>query len=134
MQDLKVTIIQSDLVWEQPDRNLENFDSKLSELKGQQDLIALPEMFNTGFTMNGLGFAEAPEGKAFQWMVSKAREMDCVVTATFLCKENDQLYNRLIWMRPNGSFETYNKRHLFRFGNEHLYLSLIHISEPTRPY
>ncbi len=121
MQDLKINIIQADLVWEQPDSNLANFDKKLHGLAGQQDIIALPEMFNTGFTMNGLGFAEEPGGKAFQWLMAKAAALDCVVTGTFLCKENGQLFNRLVWMRPDGSFETYNKRHLFRFGNEHLY-------------
>jgi predicted amidohydrolase len=123
MQDLKINIIQADLVWEQPDKNLENFDKKLSGLKGQQDIVALPEMFNTGFTMNGAGFAEDPKGQAFQWLLTKAAALDCVVTATFLCKENSQLFNRLIWMRPDGSFETYNKRHLFRFGNEHLHFT-----------
>ena len=61
MQDLKINLIQSDLVWEQPEQNLKNFDKKLSGLKGQQHIIALPEMFNTGFTMNGAGFAEEPE-------------------------------------------------------------------------
>jgi predicted amidohydrolase len=121
MQDLKINLIQSDLVWEQPEQNLKNFDKKLSGLKGQQHIIALPEMFNTGFTMNGTDFAEEPDGRAFQWLKSKAGELDCVITGTFLCKENGLLYNRLIWIRPDGSFETYNKRHLFRFGNEHLH-------------
>jgi omega-amidase len=121
MQDLKINLIQSDLVWEQPEQNLKNFDKKLSGQKGQQHIIALPEMFNTGFTMNGAGLAEEPDGKTFQWLKAKAFELDCVVTGTILCRENEQLYNRLIWVRPDGSFETYNKRHLFRFGNEHLY-------------
>jgi omega-amidase len=121
MQDLKINLVQADLVWEQPEQNLKNFDKKLSGMKGLQHIVALPEMFNTGFTMNGAGFAEEPDGKAFQWLKSKAGELECVVTGTFLCRENEQLYNRLIWMRPDGSFETYNKRHLFRFGNEHLY-------------
>ena len=121
MQDLKINIVQADLIWEQPDKNLDNFDKKLSDYKGKQDLVCLPEMFNTGFTMNGKDFAEEPGGKAFQWLKHKAGELQCVITGTFLCKENDQLYNRLVWMRPDGSFETYNKRHLFRFGNEHLY-------------
>ncbi|MEI6853509.1 MAG: amidohydrolase [Bacteroidota bacterium] len=121
MQDLRVNLIQSDLVWEQPEHNLRNFDVKLSGLRGQQDIVALPEMFNTGFTMNGTANSEAPDGKAFQWMKAKAKELDCVVTGTFLCKDQDQLFNRLVWMRPDGSYETYNKRHLFRFGNEHLY-------------
>jgi predicted amidohydrolase len=94
---------------------------KLSGLKGQQDIVALPEMFNTGFTMNGAANSEAPNGNAFQWMKAKAKELDCVVTGTFLCKDHDQLFNRLVWMRPDGSYESYNKRHLFRFGNEHLY-------------
>ena len=119
MQDLKINLVQADLIWEQPEKNLQNFDQKLSGLRGQQHLVVLPEMFNTGFTMNGKDFAEEPGGKAFQWMKTKSAELDCVITGSILCKENGEYYNRLVWMRPDGSYEIYNKRHLFRFGNEH---------------
>jgi len=121
MQDLKITVVQADLVWEQPQQNLKNFDRKLSDSVGKQDLVLLPEMFNTGFTMNGNDFAEAVDGASFQWLKKKAKELKCVVAATFLCRDEGKFYNRLIWMRPDGSFESYNKRHLFRFGNENLH-------------
>ncbi len=121
MQDLKITLVQADLVWEQPEKNLENFDKKLADYSGKQDLVLLPEMFNTGFTMDGNNFAEPMDGPAFSWLKAKARQLDAVVAASFLCKEENRFYNRLIWMRPDGTYDSYNKRHLFRFGNEHLH-------------
>jgi omega-amidase len=121
MQDLKICVVQTDLVWEQPEKNIQNLDRKLNNLNGRPDLIVLPEMFNTGFTMNGKDFAENPDGKSFQFLKKKSAELNSVITGSFLCKENNLYFNRLIWMRPNGSFQAYNKRHLFRFGNEHLH-------------
>ena len=123
MQDLKIHIVQSDLFWEQAEKNLEHFDNKFVNLPAKQDLIVLPEMFNTGFTMNGDKCAEAPEGRTFQWMKNHAQEFNCVFTGSFLCRDEGKLYNRLVWMRPDGSYETYDKRHLFRFDNEHLQIS-----------
>lgn len=121
MQDLKIHIVQTDLAWEQPEKNLDNFDRLLSGFSGKQDMVLLPEMFNTGFTMNGKDFAEAIDGPAFQWLKKKAKELNCVITTTFLCKEDGKFFNRLVWMRPDGTYDTYNKRHLFRFANEHLH-------------
>ena len=123
MQDLKISIVQSDLFWEQPEKNLEHFDKKFATITKKQDLMVLPEMFNTGFTMNGDKCAEPPDGQTFQWMKNHAHEFNCVITGSFLCRDEDKLYNRLVWMRPDGSSETYDKRHLFRFANEHLQIS-----------
>lgn len=120
MEDLRITIIQSSLHWEDIDANLKSFDSKISSIPlGSTDLIVLPEMFNTGFTMNATTYYEEMNGKTFNWMSDKSKEKNCVITGSLIIKENGNYYNRLIWMQPDGSYHTYDKRHLFRMSDEH---------------
>jgi predicted amidohydrolase len=123
MEDLRITIIQSSLDWEDIDANLKSFDSKISSIPiGSTDLIVLPEMFNTGFTMNASKFYDNMMGRTLQWMLNKAHEMNCVITGSLIVQDDDDdgiYYNRLIWMKPNNSCETYDKRHLFRMSDEH---------------
>lgn len=121
MQDLKITIIQSNLHWENMEANLEMFSEKISSVKERTDLIVLPEMFSTGFTMNAKKHAETMSGKAVQWMKDRAKEKNCVVAGSVIIEENKKFYNRLLWMLPNGKFKTYDKRHLFRYANEQKY-------------
>lgn len=123
MQDLKITIIQSNLHWENIRRNLEMFSQKIASLNEETDLIVLPEMFSTGFTMNNKPLAENMSGKTFGWMKQKAQEKNCVITGSVIIEENGKYFNRLIWMRADGSFETYDKRHLFRYADEQKYYS-----------
>lgn len=119
MQDLNITLIQSSLHWENIDANLNMFDDKIASVPNNStDIIVLPEMFNTGFTMNAYSFFEEMNGKTFHWMQAVAKEKNCVFTGSIIIKEYDHYFNRLIWMRPDGSFEIYNKRHLFRMANE----------------
>ncbi|MFI5163657.1 MAG: nitrilase family protein [Bacteroidia bacterium] len=118
MQDLKVTIIQANLHWENIEANLKMFSEKFFSIKEETDLIILPEMFSTGFTMNNKAVAETMRGKTFEWMKKMAKEKRCVVTGSIIIEENGNYFNRLIWMRADGSFETYDKRHLFRYANE----------------
>jgi omega-amidase len=118
MRDLKITIIQSSLHWENIDANLKMFAEKISSIKEETDLVVLPEMFSTGFTMNNKALAETMTGKTVEWMKKIAREKNCVVTGSAIIEEKGKYFNRLIWMRPNGSFETYDKRHLFRYAKE----------------
>ncbi|MFH1005439.1 MAG: amidohydrolase [Bacteroidota bacterium] len=126
MQNIKITILQSNLYWENINKNLELFSQKISLIKEKTDLIVLPEMFNTGFTMNNKTVAERMGGKTFEWMKKIAKEKNCVVTGSIIIedslsdkKSNGVVYfNRLIWMRQDGSFEIYDKRHLFRYANE----------------
>lgn len=120
MQDLTISLVQVDVAWEDITQNLLRFDACLEPLAGKQDLIVLPEMFNTGFTVHPEKFAETPGGPASQWMSKKAAELDSVVCGSLIIKESGYYYNRMIWMRPDGSFESYDKRHLFRMANEHL--------------
>jgi len=119
MEDLRVTIVQSELAWEDIDANLAMFSNKLKGLApSSTDLIVLPEMFSTGFTMNVKAVAENMDGKALQWLKKTASEKKCVVTGSLVIKEEGHFYNRLIWMRADGTYEKYNKRHLFRMGEE----------------
>lgn len=120
MQDLSVTLIQTDLYWENPIANLANLEEKIAQISTQTDLIILPEMFNTGFTMNAKAVAEPMNFTTFKWLRQQAKKANAVVTGSFIVKEGDKFFNRLIWMRPDGSYEKYDKRHLFRMGNEHL--------------
>jgi len=116
MEDLRVTIVQPTLTWEDVDANLAMFTNKLAP--ASTDLIVLPEMFSTGFTMNVSKVGEGMDGKALQWMKKISAEKKCVVTGSLVIKENDHFYNRLIWMKPDGAYEKYDKRHLFRMGEE----------------
>ena len=118
MKDLKITIIQSSLYWENCDKNLEQFSYKISLIKEQTDLIVLPEMFTTGFSMQPEKHAESMAGKTVNWMRVEANKKQCVITGSFICIENGKYYNRLVWMQPDGNFSTYDKRHLFSMANE----------------
>jgi predicted amidohydrolase len=118
MQDLSVTIIQTNLFWENPTANLASLEEKIAQISLPTDLIILPEMFNTGFTMNVKIVAEPMNLTTFKWMNQQAKQTQAVITGSFIVKEGEQFFNRLIWMRPDGSFETYDKRHLFRMGEE----------------
>jgi len=119
MQDLKVTIIQSDLVWENPEKNLQNFSSQIDAIKEQTDLIILPEMFATGFTMNAQKLAEENDGRTVQWMKSKATEKNADLIGSVIIKEDSGFYNRLFWVKSDGNVLKYDKRHLFRMADEH---------------
>lgn len=115
---LKITLIQPTLYWEDIPKNLELFSSKIAALKEETDLIILPEMFSTGFSMNASALAETMDGRAVEWMRATAKQKNCVITGSLIIKENQKFYNRLIWMKPDGSFHQYDKRHLFRLAHE----------------
>ena len=117
---MNVCLIQSDLIWEDPDANLHHFEKTLRTLK-KTDLIVLPEMFSTGFSMAPERIAEAQEGPAFQWMKRLAAETDAILCGSVAVKEADHFYNRLYWVQPDGHYEYYDKRHLFSMANEHLH-------------
>ncbi|GAA3986910.1 amidohydrolase [Mucilaginibacter dorajii] len=120
MDNLKITVFQGYLFWENTDKNLQNISLRLSGgIREKTDLIILPEMFSTGFTMDAERLAEPMDGKTMKWMHEIARQYDCVVTGSIIIKENDKYYNRLIWMRTDGTYDHYDKRHLFALGKEH---------------
>lgn len=116
--NLKITIIQANLAWEDKEKNLINFSEKINKITTATDVIILPEMFTTGFTMQAKQFAESMDGPTFNWMKITANKKNCVITGSFICEENGHYFNRLIWMNANGSYVKYDKRHLFNMGNE----------------
>lgn len=119
MKDLRVSIVQANLHWEQPEQNRLMFDHLLTQITpGSTDLIVLPEMFSTGFSMEPQRLAEPMNGPTMQWMRAQAAAKQAMITGSLMITENGLHYNRLIWMRPDGSFESYDKRHLFRYANE----------------
>lgn len=119
MQDIKFTLVQSDLHWEDVDANLAMFEEKIWRINGATDVIVLPEMFNTGFTMAAQKYGEHMNMRTFKWMKQMAEQTGALILGSYIVKVHDRFYNRLLWMEPNGNFKTYDKRHLFRMANEH---------------
>jgi predicted amidohydrolase len=115
--ELHITLLQANQVWENPTANLDKFEKELSKA-GKTDLIVLPEMFSTGFSMNPKQLAEPMNGASMNWMHQQALKHQAVVTGSLIITEKGKFFNRLIWMNPDGSFHHYDKRHLFSFANE----------------
>jgi predicted amidohydrolase len=116
--NLRVTIIQTTLTWEDSEKNLKHFQNKIVDIAEETDMVILPEMFTTGFSMQPEKLAETPEGKSFQWMQSMAKEKDVTLVGSLIIKENGNYYNRLFVVFSDGQYIYYNKRHLFRMGRE----------------
>ena len=123
MADLKTTLVQSNLIWEDIEANLKNFDRKIANIANSPDLIVLPEMFATGFTINVGKCAEKEDGQIVSWLREKAKQKNCVIAGSVLIEDEERYFNRMFWARPDGTYETYDKRHLFRMGNEHMTMS-----------
>ncbi|GAB3904925.1 amidohydrolase [Larkinella knui] len=115
---LHLTLLQTSLHWEDPTANRAMLEEKIFALPEKTDLIVLPEMFTTGFTMNAKALAEPMNLTTFRWLKQMAAQTDAVVTGSYIVQEKGQFYNRLIWMEPGGSFDVYDKRHLFRMAGE----------------
>lgn len=120
-ENLKITLIQSDIYWHNVEANLAMLEEKIWYAAAEADLIILPEMFNTGFTMEVKGLAEPMNSKTFRWMKQLASQTGSVLTGSFIVKEGRAAiyYNRLLWMEPDGNHAWYDKRHLFRMASEH---------------
>ena len=118
MQDLNVTLIQTALHWQDPAANHANFGRIIADINGPTDLIVLPEMFSTGFTMQAETQAETMDGPSIAWMKSTARQHATVICGSLIIEEDGHFFNRLIWMTPDGLTGYYDKRHLFRMANE----------------
>ncbi|KAF0203387.1 MAG: carbon-nitrogen hydrolase family [Bacteroidetes bacterium] len=119
IEPLRVSIIQAPLEWADKPKNLAYFTHELEVLNGTPDLIILPEMFATGFVMNPAEISEPMNGVIMQWMANNAAKYDCVIAGSIAIEEEGKYFNRLIWMKADGTFVTTDKRHLFRMGNEH---------------
>ena len=117
-EKLKITIIQSELHWENAEANRVMFSGKIQNIEGETDLIILPEMFTTGFSMNAKNLAEENNGETLQWMISEAQKKNCAIMGSVIISENDKFYNRLFFVFPNGSFQKYDKKHTFTLAKE----------------
>jgi omega-amidase len=121
LNPLDIALVQTTLAWHDRSANLQHFGLLLEQARGA-DLIILPEMFTTGFTMDSVGQAEAPEGPTHHWLLDQARELGAVVTGSIIVRSVDGSYrNRLLWARPDGQMLHYDKRHLFRMAGEHMH-------------
>lgn len=119
MSTLNVTLVQADLAWHDPQSNRRRLQERLAALAGATDLIVLPEMFTTGFTMEAESVAEVADGPSVAWLRAQAAQLGAAITGSIATKDGDSYYNRLIWVRPDGTHESYDKRHLFRMAHEH---------------
>lgn len=118
---LRVTLIQADLVWEDPGTNRARFAEKITPLTGSTDLIILPEMFTTGFSMNPEPLAERMDGPTLSWLATQAASTGAAICGSLIIQEDNAYYNRLVWMQPDGQYFTYDKRHRFTLAGEHEY-------------
>ncbi|MEM9058013.1 MAG: amidohydrolase [Pseudomonadota bacterium] len=124
MQALTVALIQDALDWQQPAANRERFAARIAGLAAPSpttpiDLVVLPEMFASGFTMAAAEVAEPMDGPSVTWMQQQAAEHNLIVTGSLVIEADGRFYNRLLWVAPDGSVQCYDKRHLFRMAGEH---------------
>lgn len=119
MQDLTVTLLQTEILWENIPANLALLDKKIDGISEKTDVIILPEMFSTGFTMNVEKLAEPMTGAAVSWLVAKARKQNSHILGSVIIMENQKYFNRLVWAKPDGEILTYDKKHLFHMAGEH---------------
>lgn len=115
---MKISLIQTSLTWENPQANRDNFETLINSIQEQTDIIILPEMFFTGFTMTPKTVAETMDGETVKWMKDMAATKDCAVTGSLVIEENGNYYNRLLFVLPDGEIKTYDKRHLFSLAGE----------------
>lgn len=116
---MKIAIIQTDLIWENPKANRVQFEQKINTISQAVDLIVLPEMFSTGFTMFPKALAETMNGETVKWMQEVARAKQSAICGSIIIEENTNHYNRFVFVYPNGEIKTYDKRHLFSLAGEH---------------
>lgn len=116
-QKLNVSLIQTSLIWENPKENLYAFDKKIKDLYGTTDLVILPEMFTTGFSMNPVDNASSNE--ILEWLQDHASNGDFAIYGSVMFKKESSYCNRGIFMRPNGDYTIYDKRHTFTLAGEH---------------
>jgi omega-amidase len=118
MQDLKITLIQSELAWEDIDSNLAGFNYKIDAIEEDTHLIILPEMFSTGFTMNAAALAQDMKGSAVKWIKEKSTEKNIDIVGSIIADDGGKFFNRLVWAKPDGEIFIYDKKHLFRMAGE----------------
>lgn len=119
MSSLTITIIQPNLHWENKRANLDMLSQKIESIREKTEVVILPEMFSTGFSMHTEMLAEEMDGETIQWMKRISADKKIILTGSIIIEEGEKYFNRLIWMLPNGEYGYYDKRHLFAYANEH---------------
>lgn len=122
MQELKITIIQPDIIWENPQANLAKYSRLVKKIK-ETDVIILPEMFTTGFSMEPEKLKESMNGLSIEWMTKVAAEQNAAVVGSLIIEEDKHIFNRALWIFPDGKIEKYDKHHLFTMGQEPFHYS-----------
>ena len=115
---MKIALIQAPLVWENREANRKYFEDKINSIQEEIDLVVLPEMFSTGFTMHPENVAETMEGKTIALLKSLAKAKNSTITGSLIIRENGKFYNRLVFVFPSGEIKKYDKRHLFSLAGE----------------
>ena len=118
MSTLNVAIIQTELDWHAPAANRDRFATRIDALEAACDLIVLPEMFTTGFSMDAAGMAETMGGPSLQWLAAQAEKANAAICGSLIIKDGDSYHNRFVLMQPDGSVAHYDKRHLFQLAGE----------------
>ena len=121
---LTIAVIQADLIWHNAALNLKNFSEKINDIKEQVDLVVLPEMFSTGFSMHPQEVAETMQGETVKWMQKTASEKNTAIAGSVVISEGKNFYNRFLFVHPSGEISFYDKRHLFTLaGEDKVYIS-----------
>ncbi|MGH1386034.1 amidohydrolase [Kordia sp.] len=118
-QELKVALVQTNLIWENPAQNRTQLAEKINTITDVVDIIVLPEMFTSGFTMNPQNVAETMDGETITWLKELATSKNAAITGSLVISENGNHYNRSVFVLPSGKIETYDKKHTFTLAGEH---------------
>ncbi|MES2671239.1 MAG: amidohydrolase [Pseudomonadota bacterium] len=119
MNDLRITLVQGSTRWHDPAGNREYYGELIGGLRGQTDLVLLPETFTSGFSNDAIAQAETMDGPTVAWLREQAGALDAAVCGSVQVRAGDDVFNRLLFATPDGELRSYDKRHLFRFGREH---------------
>jgi predicted amidohydrolase len=115
---MKIALLQTALHWENPTENINTLTQKINTISESVDLVVLPEMFTSGFTMNPKNVAQTMDGEALTWLKQTAQQKNCAITGSLVIEENNHFFNRLVFVFPNGEVQHYDKKHLFTLAGE----------------
>lgn len=119
LSPLRVHLVQGDTRWHDPEGNRHYYQGLMSQLRGKTDLVVLPETFTSGFSNDAVQGAEDMHGKTVAWMQAQAAQLDAALCGSVQIAEGGQVFNRMVFVTPDGTIQTYDKRHLFTFAREH---------------
>ena len=119
MNNLRISLVQGATRWHDPAGNRDYYGELIAPLRGTSDVVLLPETFTSGFSNDAIASAETMQGPTVEWMWAQAARLDAAICGSVQLREGDQVFNRLLWVTPDGAVSHYDKRHLFRYAREH---------------